>query len=60
MTKMSPALIKAQKKYDKSKTKSFTFKFNKRTDADIINHLDGMENKQGYIKELIRKDLKNN
>lgn len=57
MTKMSPALIKAQEKYNKSKTKSFTFKFNKRTDADIITHLEGMENKQGYIKELIRKDL---
>lgn len=55
---MSPALIKAQKKYDKSKTKSFTFKFNRRTDADIINRLEGVDNKQGYIKELIRKDLK--
>ena len=58
MTKMSPALIKAQKKYNKSKTKSFTFKFNKHTDADIISRLEGVDNKQGYIKELIRKDLK--
>lgn len=58
MTKMSPALIKAQKKYNKIKTKSFTFKFNKRTDADIISRLEGVDNKQGYIKELIRKDLK--
>jgi hypothetical protein len=31
---------------------------NKNTDSDIINFLDQCENKQGYIKALIREDMK--
>jgi hypothetical protein len=57
MAKMSPALVKAQKKYNRTKTKSFTLKLNKETDADVIERLEKAENKQGYIKELIRKDI---
>lgn len=57
MSKMSPALIKAQRKYDKAHTKSFTFKLNRTTDADIIARLEAQQNKQGYLKELIRKDI---
>ena len=30
---------------------------NKKTDADIIARLEGMDNKQGYIKRLIREDI---
>jgi hypothetical protein len=57
MAKMSPALVKAQKKYNRTKTRSFIFKFNKGTDADVIERLEKAENKQGYIKALIRKDI---
>ena len=33
-------------------------KLNKKTDADILAKLDETENKQGYIKHLIREDIK--
>lgn len=49
---------KASMKYDKANTKQITFKFNLNTDADILEKLASVPNKQGYIKELIRKDLK--
>lgn len=30
---------------------------NRKTDADILQKLSEVESKQGYIKELIRKDI---
>ena len=30
---------------------------NRNTDADILKHLEGVENKQGYVKALIRADI---
>ena len=50
----------AQKRYDlnnKDKFRSVYLKLNKETDKDILDKLDSVDNKQGYIKELIRKDL---
>ena len=49
---------KASMKYDKKNTKGLYLKLNLKTDADIIEHLAKQENTQGYIKELIRKDMK--
>lgn len=46
-----------QSRYDKAHTKSIIFKFNTGTDADILKKLEEVGNKQGYIKELIRKDI---
>ena len=37
--------------------KGLYLKLNKVNDRDIIDRLDNQNNKQGYIKELIRKDL---
>lgn len=54
----SKAQLKAQQKYDKEHTKTFLMKLNKKTDSDIIDKLDNVGNKQGYIKSLIREDLK--
>lgn len=48
----------AQKKYDAENTIQIKLKLNMKTDADIVAKLDNVWNKQGYIKELIRKDLK--
>ena len=45
--------------YDKAMTRPSKFKFNIKTDADIITVMDILPNKQKYIKELIRADLKN-
>lgn len=49
---------RAQIKYDKANTRQITFKFNLKTDADILERLDSVDNRQGYIKEIIRNDIK--
>lgn len=48
---------KAVAKYDAVNTKQIKFKLNLKTDADILDKLESVENKQGYIKNLIRKDI---
>ena len=57
MRKSTEAQLKASAKYDKSNTKSIFLKLNIKTDADVLKHLETVRNKQGYIKELIRKDM---
>lgn len=52
------AQIKAQAKYDAENTRQIHLKLNSRTDDDVLKKLDSVLNKQGYIKELIRADLK--
>jgi hypothetical protein len=44
--------------WDKANTVQIKMKLQKSTDADILLHLSQQANKQGYIKELIRKDMK--
>lgn len=46
-----------QQKYDKTHTKGVYLKLNKETDRDILEHLQKQNNKQGYIKKLIREDM---
>ena len=45
------------REYDKNNTIGVYLKLNKKTDEDIITALEDC-NKQGYIKALIRRDLK--
>lgn len=47
-----------QERYDAAHTKQLKLKLNTTTDADILEKLDSVESKQGYIKRLIREDLK--
>lgn len=47
----------AQAKYDLKNTKQVTFKFNKKTDADILEKFASVDNVQGYVKMLIRNDI---
>jgi len=54
----SKAQIKAQARYDKENTKQIMLKLNITSDADIIAKLSDSKNKQGYIKELVRRDMK--
>ena len=42
------------KDYEKKNTQGLYIKLNKKTDADIINILNSVNNKQGFIKALIR------
>lgn len=44
--------------YQATKVKQCKFQLNREHDADIIEWLDGIENRQGYIKKLIRQDMK--
>ena len=46
-----------QLRYDKTHTTQMMLKFNNVLDADILERLNEVGNKQGYIKRLIRSDL---
>lgn len=50
--------VLATVKYNKTNVKQIKLNLNRKTDADIIEALDAVPNTQGYIKDLIRKDLK--
>ena len=53
----SKAKLKANEKYIKANTKTICIRLNYNTDKDIIQRLDEVQSKMGYIKELIRKDI---
>lgn len=55
---MTEAQRQASRKYDRENTKTFTFKLNYNTDADMIAFLEMLQNRQGYIKKLISEDLR--
>lgn len=44
-------------RYAKEHCRGVYLRFNLRTDADILARLDTVGNKQGYIKELIRREI---
>lgn len=44
--------------YEKNNCTRVSIKLGNKTDADIIECLNRKDNKQGYIKELIREDIK--
>lgn len=52
----SKAQQRASAKYDAENTVQIKLKLNRKTDADIIERLAAVANKQGYIKALIRAD----
>ena len=45
-------------KYDAANTTQIHLKLNNKTDADVLAWLTQQENVQGYIKQLIRDDMK--
>lgn len=53
----SEAQKQANARYDDKHTIQIKMKLNKTTDADVIDRLNAAGNKQGYIKELIRRDI---
>lgn len=53
----SDAQKRASAKYDKAHTKGIYLKLNTESDKDIIEFLAGVNNVQGYIKNLIRYDM---
>lgn len=49
-----------QKRYAKKNVKHIKIDCVRSTDADILEKLESEPNKAGYIKRLIRADIKNN
>ena len=49
---------RAQEKYDSENTVQIKMKLNRTTDKEILEKLESVGNKQGYIKSLIRADVK--
>lgn len=45
------------KRYDDTHSRFYHMKLNYKTDADIMEKLQSVPSMQGYIKELIRKDI---
>lgn len=43
--------------YDRASARTYSLKFNRKTDADLIAMLDRQDNVQRYIKDLIRADI---
>ena len=54
MTKENPT---PQEKYAKKNKKQYKIDCIKHTEQDIIDKLESVPNKAGYIKHLIRKDI---
>ena len=54
----SEAAKRAQVRYDRAHTVQVHLKLNVKTDADIIGKLAAAASKQGYIKQLIRADIR--
>ena len=59
MAKKSEAQYRSIAKFNKEHTTSVLVRLNKNTDQDILEKLDTVPSKQGYIKKLIRDDIKN-
>lgn len=49
---------RATQKYTAANIKQIKLALNRKTDADIIEHLASIENINGYLKDLIRSDIK--
>lgn len=52
------AKIKANNKYNEKNTTQLLIRLNKNTDKDIIYQLNTVYSKMGYVKELVRRDIK--
>ena len=55
---MSSNRYAAQERYHAKTRYRVAINLNKKTDPDIIEHLEKLDNVQGYIKALIRADMK--
>lgn len=55
---LTDAKRKTNMDFDRKNTKLIGMKLNRHTDADILAHLEKQENIQGYLKRLIRNDMK--
>ena len=56
---VSESAKRAVKKYTKENLVSIAFKFNKKTEKELIDFIRSKENQTDYVRKLILKDMKN-
>ena len=44
----------ASNKYNKENTIAYCIRLNRKTDADLIDFMESLDNKTGFVKECIR------
>lgn len=54
---MTSSKMEAEARYKSRVIKQCKIDLNRNTDGDIIAWLEGKDNRQGYIKRLIREDM---
>ena len=54
------AAKRGHRKFEKERTKQLNIRLNDRTDSDIIEYLESIENKRSYLLGLIRADMAKN
>lgn len=57
MAKTSAKQLESIARYQKANIKQYKLALNRKTDADIINYLDCLANKQAVIKAIIREHI---
>lgn len=55
---MGTPRTKAVNRYHKLRCRQYCLCLNRVTDADVIARIEAQDNKQGYLKRLIRQDIK--
>lgn len=50
----------SRRKYDSTKTKQYVMRLRIGADADVIGRLDSVPSKTEFIRELIRRDIREN
>lgn len=57
MGETSEAQKRASMKYLKKNVKRYVLQVNRTTEPDLLEKLESVDNYNGYLKELIRKDM---
>lgn len=57
-SRYTPKQAEAQARWDKENVRRVVLKLVRTTDADILEWMESKENMQGYLKNLIREDMK--
>lgn len=57
---VSEAQKRAKKRYDMLRTKQYVMRLRIGADADVIEKLDSVPSKTEFIRELIRRDIREN
>ena len=57
---VSEAQKRAKKRYDRLRTKQYVMRLRIGADADVIRKLDSVPSKTEFIRELVRRDIREN